>query len=70
MMCCFLEKSYKSAEKENRHHGIFSKNSAKVKKHNAAGASYILELNEFADLEFEEFSAIYNGYRVPVNTTV
>jgi len=66
----FLDKSYNSAENENRRRNIFSKNAGKVKKHNAAGTSYTLELNEFADLEFEEFNTIYNGFRMPVNITV
>jgi hypothetical protein len=70
LIFCIIEKSYPSAEQENRRRNIFAKNAEKVKKHNAAGSSYSLELNEFADMEFEEFSAIYNGARLPADEPV
>jgi hypothetical protein len=65
-----LDKTYRSEEQENHRKSIFAKNADKVKKHNGAGASYTLELNQFADLTVEEFVATYTGFKEPKNKTV
>lgn len=41
---------------------VFERNAFFVKEHNAAGLSTTLELNQFADLTFEEFHDTYLGY--------
>lgn len=64
-------KSYLTNETESWRRAIWSRNYAMVTKHNQAGYSYTLEMNEFADLTAQEFSSIYNGYRrsLPANNT-
>ena len=66
-----LGKTYQSVEHENYRRSIFSKNFELVNKHNAEGThSYTLEINKFADLTAEEFSARYKGYSNPGNKSV
>ena len=48
---------------------VFQANARVVAEHNGAnGATYALALNEFADLSWEEFSALRLGYK-PRSTT-
>ena len=39
-------------------------NNAFIKKHNAEGHSFTVEMNEFGDLTQDEFVQFFNGYRV------
>ncbi len=67
----FVDKTYHSADHEAHRQEIFNKNVDVVEKHNSNGShSYKLEINEFADLTSDEFNAIYNGYKEPVNKMV
>ena len=56
-------KSYSSPQEMEYRLGVFLANSQTVDAHNAdSTSSYTLEINEFADLTFDEFSAKYLGF--------
>jgi C1A family cysteine protease len=55
-------KQYPSADVFSRFN-IFKANLAKIEAHNAAGNSWTMAVNEFADLTADEFKATYYGYK-------
>jgi len=56
--------SYATDEEESLRFAVFKANAEKVSAHNAAGHSWTMALNQFADLTSDEFAARYiGGYR-------
>ena len=56
-------RSYSSAREASRRREVFAANAAYVASQNAKnGGSLVLELNQFADLTFEEFASTHLGY--------
>jgi C1A family cysteine protease len=60
-------KVYSDEELELRF-SIFKDNLKKIEEHNAAGHSWTMSVNKFADLTSEEFKLIYTGYNKPKPT--
>jgi len=52
-------KTYTDAIEESNRRAIFSANSAMIANHNAAGHSYVLEMNQFGDLTNAEFQRLH-----------
>lgn len=55
-------KTYSRAEYGHRYN-VFKKNYDLISEHNSQGKSWILAVNEFADLSFDEFRAAKLGYK-------
>jgi cathepsin L len=62
-------KTYESKEELVMRRAIFAANAAKVAAHNAAGESWTMELNKFADLTGVEFKARYASSYRPASTS-
>lgn len=58
-------KSYADADEEQQRFGIFKKAVDYVSTENAKGHSYTLGINEFSDLETEDFASHYMGFTMP-----
>jgi cathepsin L len=56
-------KVYSTVESAHRYN-IFKQNVDFIESHNAAGKSYTVAINKFADLTNEEFRAMYNGFKM------
>lgn len=54
-------KTYSSPQELEYRLGVFRSNVELIDGHNAKGSSYTLELNEFADLTYDEFAAKFLG---------
>jgi C1A family cysteine protease len=63
-------KVYKTQEERLHRRAIFAANVAKISAHNAAGHSWTMGVNKFADMTGEEFKARYTGgYRAKNHRT-
>ncbi|CAE7348087.1 unnamed protein product [Symbiodinium natans] len=56
-----FQKTYSTAAERAARFATFAKNFARIEAHNAEGHSYKLGINEFADMEPEEFAASHFG---------
>jgi len=54
-------KQYETSAEYNLRLSIFRENLAKIEDHNQSGASWKMDINQFADLTHEEFQALYMG---------
>ena len=57
------QRAYGSPAEKMYRLGIFYKNYEMIKEHNQSGASYTMELNQFADMTPEEFKTKMLGFR-------
>jgi hypothetical protein len=55
-------KSYKSKDEHNRKKAIFAKNLEKIRSHNGGKRKFSLAVNEFADIDHEEFISSRTGF--------
>jgi KDEL-tailed cysteine endopeptidase len=58
-----FDKAYESVEESMHRFSVFRKNLDLIKEHNAAGKSWKLAVNEFADLTWDEFRKAHLGLK-------